>query len=131
MAINVERKQQGLDMAHKLTVQLLKAHLKGKVIGGQEWKAGNKKKEDLMYDYRWACLTMTNRWDNVSLMGVLRSSQQQNAETACTALVRPSRALCQTPSRLCCTMLQYLGYCFPAQHVLHMICAGQSLAFIT
>lgn len=58
MAINVERKQQGLDIAHKLTVQLLKAHLKGKIIGGQEWKAGNKKKEDLMYDYRWAYQTM-------------------------------------------------------------------------
>lgn len=52
MAINVERTQQGLDPAHKLTVQLLKAHLKGKLIGGQEWKAGSKKKEDLMYDYR-------------------------------------------------------------------------------
>ncbi|DBB08621.1 TPA: hypothetical protein ACH3X3_008748 [Trebouxia sp. C0006] len=52
MAINVERTQQGLDTAHKLTVQLLKAHLKGKVVGGQEWKAGNKKREDLMYDYR-------------------------------------------------------------------------------
>ena len=53
MAINVERTQQGLDAAHKLTVQLLKAHLKGKFINGQEWKAGNKKKEDLMYDYRY------------------------------------------------------------------------------
>jgi len=52
MAINVERTQQGLDTAHKLTVQLLKAHLKGKIIGGLEWKAGNKKKEDLVYDYR-------------------------------------------------------------------------------
>lgn len=52
MAINVERTQQGLDSAHKLTVQLLKAHLRGKIIGGQEWRAGNKKKEDLMYDYR-------------------------------------------------------------------------------
>lgn len=52
MAINVERTQQGLDSAHKLTVQLLKAHLRGKMIGGQEWRAGNKKKEDLMYDYR-------------------------------------------------------------------------------
>ena len=52
MAINAERSQQGLDTAHKLTVQLLKAHLKGKVIGGQEWKAGSKKKEDLMFDYR-------------------------------------------------------------------------------
>ena len=54
MAINVERTQQGLDTAHKLTVQLLKAHLKGKFINGQEWKAGTKKKEDLMYDYRCA-----------------------------------------------------------------------------
>lgn len=54
MAINVERTQQGLDTAHKLTVQLLKAHLKGKFINGQEWKAGTKKKEDLMYDYRYA-----------------------------------------------------------------------------
>lgn len=52
MAINVERTQQGLDSAHKLTVQLLKAHLRGKFIDGQEWRAGTKKKEDLMYDYR-------------------------------------------------------------------------------
>lgn len=52
MAINVERNQQGLDPAHKLTVQLLKAHLKGKLIAGQEWKAGSKKREDLMFDYR-------------------------------------------------------------------------------
>ena len=65
MAINVERTQQGLDTAHKLTVQLLKAHLKGKLIGGQEWKAGNKKKEDLMYDYR--CAIMTHIWLSKSL----------------------------------------------------------------
>lgn len=58
MAINVERTQQGLDSAHKLTVQLLKAHLRGKIIGGQEWKAGNKKKEDLMYDYRYGLLVL-------------------------------------------------------------------------
>ena len=56
MAINVERTQQGLDSAHKLTVQLLKAHLKGKFINGQEWKAGNKKKEDFICDYR--CVPM-------------------------------------------------------------------------
>ena len=53
MAINVERTQQSLDSAHKLTVQLLKAHLRGKIIRGQEWKAGSKKKEDLMCDYRY------------------------------------------------------------------------------
>lgn len=63
MAINVERTQHGLDTAHKLTVQLLKAHLKGKVIGGQEWKAGNKKKEDLMYDYRYMLLMVVNVLD--------------------------------------------------------------------
>ena len=52
MAVNVERKKQGLEPAPKLTVQLLKAHLRGKLIRGQEWKAGNKKKDDLVSDYR-------------------------------------------------------------------------------
>lgn len=52
MAVNVERKKQGLEPAPKLTVQLLKTHLKGKLIRGQEWKAGNKKKDDLVSDYR-------------------------------------------------------------------------------
>ena len=55
MAINVERKKQGLESAPKLTVQLLKTHLRGKLIRGQEWKAGNKKKDDLVSDYR-CCL---------------------------------------------------------------------------
>ena len=52
MAVNVERKKQGLEPAQKLTVQLLKTHLRGKLIRGQEWKAGNKKKDDLVSDYR-------------------------------------------------------------------------------
>ena len=52
MAVNVERKKQGLEAAPKLTVQLLKTHLRGKLICGQEWKAGNKKKDDLVSDYR-------------------------------------------------------------------------------
>ena len=33
-------------------VPILKAHLKGKWIGGQEWRAGNKKRSELISDYR-------------------------------------------------------------------------------
>lgn len=31
---------------------MLKAHLKGKWICGQEWRAGNKKRSELISDYR-------------------------------------------------------------------------------
>ena len=33
-------------------VPILKAHLRGKWIGGQEWRAGNKKRSELISDYR-------------------------------------------------------------------------------
>ena len=35
-----------------MQVPVLKAHLKGKWIGGQEWRAGNKKRSELISDYR-------------------------------------------------------------------------------
>ena len=38
-----------------LQVPILKAHLKGKWIGGWEWRAGNKKRSELISDYRSAC----------------------------------------------------------------------------
>lgn len=53
MAVNAERRAAGLLPIDRLTVQLLKTHLKGKVIKGAEWKAGVKKKDDLVADYRW------------------------------------------------------------------------------
>ena len=37
-------------------VPILKAHLRGKWIGGQEWRAGNKKRSELISDYRSACI---------------------------------------------------------------------------
>ncbi len=37
-----------------MQVPILKAHLKGKWIGGQEWRAGNKKRSELISDYRCA-----------------------------------------------------------------------------
>jgi hypothetical protein len=33
-------------------VPILKQHLKGKLIHGQEWRAGSKKREDLIKDFR-------------------------------------------------------------------------------
>ena len=35
-----------------MQVPILKAHLKGKWICGQEWRAGNKKRSELISDYR-------------------------------------------------------------------------------
>ena len=35
-----------------MQVPMLKAHLKGKWIGSQEWRAGNKKRGELIGDYR-------------------------------------------------------------------------------
>ena len=37
-----------------MQVPVLKAHLKGKWIGGQEWRAGYKKRSELISDYRSA-----------------------------------------------------------------------------
>lgn len=52
MDINDDRTRQGLSPVVKLTVPVLKKHLKGKTIGGAEWRMGNKKREDLIEDYR-------------------------------------------------------------------------------
>jgi hypothetical protein len=41
-----------------MQVPILKAHLKGKWIGGQEWRAGNKKRSELISDYR--CFASAN-----------------------------------------------------------------------
>jgi hypothetical protein len=53
MAINAERCRSGEQPIRRLTVSLLKAHLKGKLIHGQEWRAGNKKRSELISDYRY------------------------------------------------------------------------------
>lgn len=52
MAINHERAGQGCSPVVKLTVPVLKAHLRGKTVAGSEWRMGAKKREDLIEDYR-------------------------------------------------------------------------------
>lgn len=52
MDINHERSRQGESPVVKLTVPVLKAHLKGKTVHGQEWRMGSKKREELIEDYR-------------------------------------------------------------------------------
>lgn len=56
MAVNAERCRTGAQPLSKLTVPVLKAHLKGKLISGQEWRAGSKKRSELIKDYRCAFL---------------------------------------------------------------------------
>ncbi|GAB4822357.1 hypothetical protein N2152v2_009403 [Parachlorella kessleri] len=50
--INDDRAKAGEDPITKLTVPILKHYLKGKLIRGQEWRAGSKKREDLVKDFR-------------------------------------------------------------------------------
>ncbi|BDA42917.1 hypothetical protein COCOBI_03-8100 [Coccomyxa sp. Obi] len=52
LAINAERRRDGAEPISKLTVPALKAHLRGKWVGGQEWRPGNKKRSELIDDYR-------------------------------------------------------------------------------
>ena len=52
MDINHDRSKEGLSPIVKLTVPVLKTHLRGKSIHGNEWKMGSKKREDLIEDYR-------------------------------------------------------------------------------
>ena len=54
MDINHERSRQGLTPVVKLTVPVLKAHLRGKTVRGGKWTMGAKKREDLIEDYRHA-----------------------------------------------------------------------------
>lgn len=54
MDINHDRSKEGLSPIVKLTVPVLKTHLRGKSINGSEWKMGSKKREDLIEDYRSA-----------------------------------------------------------------------------
>jgi len=49
--LNTGRAAAGKDALKKLTVAEMRASLKGKVIFGQQWKAGNKNREDLVADY--------------------------------------------------------------------------------
>ena len=51
--INRERAVAGQSPAVKLTVPLLKEHLRGKLLSGVPWRAGAKKREELIADFRW------------------------------------------------------------------------------
>lgn len=51
--INAERRHRRLFQFRSLTVESMKWFLKGKQIGGQEWKIGRKRKADLIADCRW------------------------------------------------------------------------------
>ena len=52
MGINHERSKEGLSPIVKLTVPVLKQHLRGKTVNGRAWRAGSKKREELLEDYR-------------------------------------------------------------------------------
>lgn len=52
MDINQERTLQGSSPVVRLTVPVLKSHLRGKRVHGQEWRMGTKKREELIEDYR-------------------------------------------------------------------------------
>ena len=52
MAINAERARAGQAEVTRLTVDVLKQHLRGRVIRGAEWRAGNKKRAELVADCR-------------------------------------------------------------------------------
>ena len=116
MAVNVERRKQGLEPAPKLTVQLLKTHLRGKLIRGQEWKAGNKKKDDLVSDYRCGLCHVALRptvvfsalvcWLAMVCWCVIRCALLQlESATACAMSAQPATPLpvsalpsCSAPS---------------------------------
>ena len=51
-AINRERAEQGKSPIAKLTVPLLKEHLRGKTVGSSTWRAGAKKRDELLGDFR-------------------------------------------------------------------------------
>ena len=52
-AVNAERMSLGTQPVMRLTVPLLKVHLRGKLIGGCEWRQGTKKRDALVQDYRY------------------------------------------------------------------------------
>ena len=49
--LNATRASRGEPPVPKLTISELRAALKGATVRGQEWKAGNKKKTELLQDY--------------------------------------------------------------------------------
>lgn len=49
--MNAARAEQGQEPLAKLTIAELRQALKGKIIGGQEWVAGKKKKNELVGEY--------------------------------------------------------------------------------
>ena len=53
-----------------MQVPILKAHLKGKWIGGQEWRAGNKKRSELISDYRCAPHSSGSSYKPVSVRDI-------------------------------------------------------------
>ena len=52
MAINMERHRAGLAPVGKLTVPLLREHMRGKTIGKGAYRPGQKTRDVLIQDYR-------------------------------------------------------------------------------
>ncbi|KAK9846882.1 hypothetical protein WJX84_000810 [Apatococcus fuscideae] len=51
-AVNAERVSLGREPVSRLTVALLREHLRGKLVGGSDWRPGTKKRDALVQDYR-------------------------------------------------------------------------------
>ena len=65
-----------------MQVPILKAHLKGKWIGGQEWRAGNKKRSELISDYRYTAAAYVGSSCICYLAPVLEDLQYSRVATS-------------------------------------------------
>lgn len=70
-----------------LQVPILKQHLKGKLIGGQEWRAGSKKRDDLIADFRCGCGADVAAGLGPCLVGRgTAAAAQQTCQCTCSAV---------------------------------------------
>lgn len=70
-----------------LQVPILKQHLKGKLIGGQEWRAGSKKRDDLIADFRCGCGADVAAGLGPCLVGRgTAAAAQQTCQRTCSAV---------------------------------------------
>ena len=70
MDINHDRSKEGLSPIVKLTVPVLKTHLRGKSVNGAEWKMGSKKREDLIEDYRFPPPSLPKPYHQLSVIAL-------------------------------------------------------------
>jgi hypothetical protein len=60
--LNEQLALQGREAVPRPTVALMKEVLRGRVVHGQRWRLGSKKREDLVRDYRWGALQAEGAW---------------------------------------------------------------------